>query len=147
MRAGRTTIAAAATIAVFAFAAPLARAAHSSAATAHESSVAPGRVLVAARPGVDARSLAPRATGHAPRVVPGRPDLVVVETTPGDEAATAARLRGRPGVAWAAPDGIAHIAAVPSDPYFAVQWNLQDRSVAGSADWAPIWAVFMKISS
>ena len=41
--------------------------------------------------------------------------------------------------AWAAPDGIAHIAAVPSDPYFAVQWNLRDRSVAGSADWAPIW--------
>ena len=139
MRAGRTTIAAAATIAVFAFAAPLARAAHSSAATAHESSVAPGRVLVAARPGVDPRSLEASATGRAPRVVPGRPDLVVVETTPGDEAATAARLRGRPGVAWAAPDGIAHIAAVPSDPYFAVQWNLRDRSVAGSADWAPIW--------
>src|SRR5438876_8846620 len=104
MRAGRTTIAAAATIAVLAIAAPLATAVHSAAAAHESSAVAPGLVLVAARPGVDARSLAARATGRTARVVPGRPALVVVETTPGDEVGTAARLRGLRGVVWAAAD-------------------------------------------
>ena len=102
-------------------------------------SVASGEVLLSVDPGVDPGAVARRLSAEVVRGVPGRPDLLVVEAPAGAEAGTAARLNAANGVAWAAPNAVARIAAAPNDPLFRYQWNLADRAAsAGSANWSPV---------
>jgi len=101
-------------------AAALACLALSAPAAAGPAAYAPGRVVVAYRD-----------SGGAPDPATER----VLRVAPGTVRATVARLRSEPGVAYAAPDPIAHIsdaAPLPDDPGIrnypgglaALQWNL-----------------------
>jgi len=100
-----------------------------------------GEVLLSVRKGVDPQSVLSRVGMTAARTVPGRPDLIVAETAPGAEAASAARLlAANTDAVSAVPNAVARIAAVPNDDLFKYQWHLADRSVAaGSSNWAPTW--------
>ncbi len=107
------------------------------------SAYVPGEVVV----GYVAAGAAAARSGGAPA-----PRTVVLHVAPGRERATVARLRRQPGVAFAAPNPIAHVSEVPlpDDPGIpgypgglaALQWNFfGDWGVDALAAWSNLAGV------
>ncbi len=96
----------------------------------------PGQVVVGYKPNTDAtvQAAAASAVGGRPGETPA-PRVRVLHVPAGQVHATIARLRRQPGVAYAAPNPIAHAseATLPNDPGVAslgglanTQWNFYD---------------------
>jgi serine protease len=97
---------------------------------------APGEVVVGYEPGADPHAQAAASARVVGAQVGGAPAprTRVLHVTPGQVRATVAKLRRQPGVAFAAPNPIAHAsdAPLPNDPgvphvfggLAALQWNL-----------------------
>jgi serine protease len=125
----------AALLAALAALAGLAFAAAHPALAASPPAYAPGEVVVGYTPGTppQAQMASAAAVGARAGGAPG-PAMRVLHVAPGQVRATIAKLRGRPGIAYAEPNPIAHAsdaATLPDDPGIpgfpgglaALQWN------------------------
>src|SRR3954468_20217021 len=94
----------------------------------------PGRVLVRFHRAAG-RSTQQAALGRVrgcPRgPVYGEPTVIVRLPAGSPVPDAVATLRATPGVAWAAPDGIARVAATPNDPKFAQQYAFKNTGAGG----------------
>lgn len=96
-------------------------------------------IIVSLEPGATLTEIVDAAGAVGARGVPYRPDLAVLRVPAVAAAAVENALESRPDVAFAAPNGIARIAA--NDPYLtgSGQWHLMDRVTApGSSNWLPV---------
>ena len=98
-------------------------------------------IIVSLRSGADRAQIARDALADVERGVPGRPDLLVLRV-PGAAAQSVSRaLSARADVAFAAPNGVARMAAATNDLRLADQWHMLERAkAAGSSNWVPVGA-------
>ena len=96
-------------------------------------------IIVSLRPGADPAQVAKSVNGQVARRVTMRPDLVVLNVPEQAAASVSRALGARADVAFAAPNGVARVAALTNDPMLSRQWHLLNRSTyPGSSNWAPV---------